>query len=268
MRHSKRGMHVLRKYMDTHYCQKAVEKLLSLPYGNILLTTGFYVEGHAETDGPLGTMTLGKALAKLGYHPIIVTDKYCKGFFEVEGLEVKYVHLGDGKEEYEKLLEECQPVALISIERCGRNVQNDYANMRGISIKDKTARTDILFEMARQEGIPTFGVGDGGNEIGMGNLKEVIMSKLALTPCDIEVDALIIATVSNWGAYALAAYMQKIKKIKVLPTYKEIENYLKTIVRMGSVDGVTKEQAMSVDGFSLEVEREILEELHRAVRSY
>lgn len=37
---------------------------------------------------------------------------------------------------------------------------------------------------------------------------------------------------------------------------------------MGSVDGVTKEQAMSVDGFSLEVEREILEELHRAVRSY
>ena len=261
-------MHVLRKYMDTHYCQKAVEKLLSLPYGNILLTTGFYVEGHAETDGPLGTMTLGKALAKLGYHPIIVTDKYCKGFFEVEGLEVKYVHLGDGKEEYEKLLEECQPVALISIERCGRNVQNDYANMRGISIKDKTARTDILFEMARQEGITTFGVGDGGNDIGMGNLKEVIMSKLALTPCDIEVDALIIATVSNWGAYALAAYMQKIKKIKVLPTYKEIENYLKTIVRMGSVDGVTKEQAMSVDGFSLEVEREILEELHRAVRSY
>ena len=268
LRHSKRGMHVLRKYMDTHYCQKAVEKLLSLPYGNILLTTGFYVEGHAETDGPLGTMTLGKALAKLGYHPILVTDKYCKGFFEVEGLEVKYVHLGAGKEEYEKLLEECHPVALISIERCGRNVQNDYANMRGISIKDKTARTDILFEMARQEGIPTFGVGDGGNEIGMGNLKEVIMSKLALTPCDIEVDALIIATVSNWGAYALAAYMQKIKKIKVLPTYKEIENYLKTIVRMGSVDGVTKEQAMSVDGFSLEVEREILEELHRAVRSY
>ena len=115
LRHSKRGMHVLRKYMDTHYCQKAVEKLLSLPYGNILLTTGFYVEGHAETDGPLGTMTLGKALAKLGYHPIIVTDKYCKGFFEVEGLEVKYVHLGDGKEEYEKLLEECHPVALISI---------------------------------------------------------------------------------------------------------------------------------------------------------
>ena len=35
LRHSKRGMHVLRKYMDTHYCQKAVEKLLSLPYGNI-----------------------------------------------------------------------------------------------------------------------------------------------------------------------------------------------------------------------------------------
>ena len=170
--------------------------------------------GRACRDGRAVDDDARKGIGQTWYHPIIVTDKYCKGFFEVEGLEVKYVHLGDGKEEYEKLLEECQPVALISIERCGRNVQNDYANMRGISIKDKTARTDILFEMARQEGIPTFGVGDGGNEIGMGNLKEVIMSKLALTPCDIEVDALIIATVSNWGAYALAAYMQKIKKDK------------------------------------------------------
>ncbi|MFR5583046.1 MAG: hypothetical protein ACLTLQ_03760 [[Clostridium] scindens] len=50
VRHSKRGMHVLRKYMDTHYCQKAVEKLLSLPYGNILLTTGF-ICGKGIADG-------------------------------------------------------------------------------------------------------------------------------------------------------------------------------------------------------------------------
>ena len=32
---------------------------------------------------------------------------------------------------------------------------------------------------------------------------------------------------------------------------------------MGSVDGVTKRQALSVDGFPLEVEKEILDALNR-----
>lgn len=264
LRHSKRGMNILRSYMDDHYCKKAVERLLALPKGTILLTTGFYVAGHAETDGPLGTMTLGKALKKLGYDTVIITDQYCKGFFEEENLEVRYVDFDDGNDTYEKLLDEYQPVALISIERCGRNVENDYANMRGVSIKNQTAKTDILFEKARERKILTFGVGDGGNEIGMGNLRDVITKKLSLVPCDVEVDALIIATVSNWGAYALAAYMQQMKKVRVLPTYQEIEQYLRYIVQLGSVDGVTKKPSMSVDGFSMEVEKEILSRLHRA----
>lgn len=263
LRHSKRGMHILRDYMDEHYCKKAVERLLALPKGKILLTTGFYVAGHAETDGPLGTMTLGKALKKLGYEAIIITDRYCEGFFEEEHLEVRYMDVNAGSDIYEKLLEEYRPVALISIERCGRNVENDYANMRGVSIKKQTAKTDILFEKAREQGIPTFGVGDGGNEIGMGNLRDVITNQLSLVPCDVEVDALIIATVSNWGAYALAAYMQQMKKVRVLPTYQEIERYLRYIVNLGSVDGVTKKQELSVDGFSMDVEKEILGRLHQ-----
>lgn len=264
LRHSKRGMNILRDYMEEAFCRKAVEKILALPKGNILLTTGFYVAGYAETDGPLGTMTVAKALEALGYHSVIVTDKYCKGFFEGEGLEVEYMHIHDGLETYEEVLDDFRPVGLISIERCGRNIQDDYANMRGISIKDNTARIDLLFETAKKRGIPTFGVGDGGNEIGMGNLRDAIANQLSLVPCDVEVDSLIIATVSNWGAYAIAAYIQKLKKVEVLPTYEEIERYLKSIVAMGSVDGVTKEHVLSVDGFPLEVEKEILGELHKA----
>ena len=158
-------------------------------------------------------------------------------------------------------MEKFAPAALISIERCGRNVKNDYANMRGVSIKEYTARTDWLFIQARKQGIPTFGVGDGGNEIGMGNLKEVISGKLELVPCKVKVDTLVIATVSNWGAYAIAAYIQKMTGTKVLPGFSEIKEYLSLIVNMGSVDGVTKEQTLSVDGFSLDVEKEILDGL-------
>ena len=261
LRHSKRGMTVLRSYMSRDYCRQAARRILELEKGTILLTTGFYVAGHAETDGPLGTVVLAKALEKQGFYPVIITDEFCRGFFEAADLEVCYVDVEDGAEKYEALLEKFAPTALISIERCGRNVKNDYANMRGVSIKEYTARTDWLFIQARKQGIPTFGVGDGGNEIGMGNLKEVISGKLELVPCKVKVDTLVIATVSNWGAYAIAAYIQKMTRTKVLPGFSEIKEYLSLIVNMGSVDGVTKEQTLSVDGFSLDVEKEILDGL-------
>ena len=261
LRHSKRGMTVLRSYMSRDYCRQAARRILELEKGTILLTTGFYVAGHAETDGPLGTVVLAKALEKQGFYPVIITDEFCRGFFEAADLEVCYVDVEDGAEKYEALLEKFAPAALISIERCGRNIKNDYANMRGVSIKEYTARTDWLFIQARKQGIPTFGVGDGGNEIGMGNLKEVISGRLELVPCKVKVDTLVIATVSNWGAYAIAAYIQKMTGTKVLPGFSEIKEYLSLIVNMGSVDGVTKEQTLSVDGFSLDVEKEILDGL-------
>lgn len=32
----------------------------------------------------------------------------------------------------------------ISIERCGKNIEDDYANMRGVSIKKNTAKADTF----------------------------------------------------------------------------------------------------------------------------
>ena len=261
LRHSKRGMTVLRGYMDSDFCKRAAQQILDLERGTILLTTGFYVAGYAETDGPLGTVVLARALKSQGFHPVIVTDQFCRGFFEPAGLDGCYMDGDPYEDEYEKVLDDYQPVGLISIERCGRNTEDDYANMRGVSIREHTAQMDWLFIKARQRGIPTFGVGDGGNEIGMGNLKDVISGKLELVPCKVKVDTLVIATVSNWGAYAVAAYIQKMTGVRVLPKFSELKEYLARIVDMGSVDGVTKEHTLSVDGFSLDVEREILDGL-------
>ena len=261
LRYSRRGMHILREHLDENFCRLAAERMLTLKKGNILLTTGFYVDGHAETDGPLGTMTLANALRKVGYHPLIITALFCRGLFAMEGPDVTSMDIKDGWKEYGSLIREYDPVGMISIERCGRNTESDYVNMRGDSIKSRTARIDLLFELAMEHKIPTFGIGDGGNEIGMGNLKEVIQEELSLAPCEVTVDTLVISTVSNWGAYAVEAYMQQMKNVRLLPSYKEIKRYLETIVNMGSVDGVTGRQSASVDGFPLEVEREILESL-------
>jgi hypothetical protein len=76
----------------------------------------------------------------------------------------------------------------------------------------ETAPLHLLFsDPAAKRRWYTIGIGDGGNEIGMGSLpKEIIESGIpngeviaAATP----VDSLIVAGVSNWGGYGLLAAM-------------------------------------------------------------
>ena len=198
LRHSRRSMDVLRRYMPDDYCLEAARDILSWEKGTIFLTTGFYVAGYAETDGPAGTVVLAEAVKKLGYKPVIVTDFFCKGFFEIRDLEVEYMPMEEavGETFCKQILEKYHPVGLVSIERCGKNIKEDYANMRGISIKEHTAAVDILFEMT--DGIiPSIGVGDGGNEIGMGNMANIIVEQLSLLSARTRVDRLVIACVSN-----------------------------------------------------------------------
>ena len=258
LRHSARGMNLLRGVMQDCYAREAAESILSWQRGTVFLTTGFYVAGFAETDGPAGTVFLALALKKLGFTPVIVTDEFCKGFFELKKIKTVYMPFDFGENWCKNLLKEYNPVGLISVERCGKNLNGDYENMRGKSISEFTAETDILFELSLGK-IPTVGVGDGGNEIGMGNVSEFIRQNLSLVPCKVKTDFLVIATVSNWGAYAIAAYLEMLSGVSgLLPDFEEVKNYIEETVKTGSVDGVTGKKSVSVDGFGMEVEKEIL----------
>lgn len=267
LRYSKRGMNELKPHLSTDFCRKVAEKLLQLPKGSaIFLTTGFYVGGHAETDGPPGTYVAARALQLLGYRPIIVTDSYCEHLFDCIDVEVVYVPFTADNSFFSNLIDQYKPACLISIERCGRNIDGEYANMRGVSIRKQTAPIDLMFLLAKQKKILTIGVGDGGNEIGMGNLSSIITEKLALKPCIIPVDELIIATVSNWGAYCMVAYLQLLSNEELLPSFEVIKDYLSYIISYGCVDGVTKENVTTVDGFPLSISEEIINSLHSAMK--
>ena len=104
LRYSERGMKDIRPYVSTDCCHKAAKEILSWERGNVFLTTGFYVAGYAETDGPVGTLTLALALKKLGFSPIMLTDSYCEGFFEEQQVGVEYVSPDAGKNELDELL--------------------------------------------------------------------------------------------------------------------------------------------------------------------
>ncbi len=260
LRHSGRGMTTLQEYVEKEYCIRAAKEILSWEKGNVFLTTGFYVAGYAETDGPVGTVALAKAIKGLGYNPVIITDEFCKGFFEPENIDVEYVSISAKSDEMDSLVEKLTPTGMISIERCGKNQYSEYANMRGISITEHTAPIDYLFEKYAGK-IPSIGVGDGGNEIGMGKVKAAISEKLALEPCVVATDILVLASVSNWGAYGIICALGILTKNKLVPSFDWVRSYIQMTVDMGSVDGVTHEHIVSVDGKSMDIEKEILEAL-------
>jgi hypothetical protein len=252
LRYTGRGMDLLRPYLAEDFCREAARRISELPRGKALLITGFYVAGVCETDGPPGTFALAEALKSNGFEPVIVTDTICDDYFEPFGFRSVYLGKNMDKEAYRELFDREDPVLLISIERCGRTADGDYANCRGISIAQHTARADELFEIASEKGVYTVGIGDGGNEIGMGLLAPQIAEKLALKPCVTKTSSLIIATTSNWGAYGLATL------IGGCPDLARINEFTAHIVSLGSVDGVSHKPQPTVDGFEVGINDEIV----------
>lgn len=262
-----RGVAALRPHVPPDFCHQAA-RLLADQSGTVLITTGFYIlkTGTPETDGPPGAVAIGQALARLGRRVLYVTDRASETLmrelttpeqvlsFPVTD-EVASVRFA------KQLLDRHGPGLLISIERCGRTAAGRYLNMRGLDVSGETAQVDFLFEGL----IPSVGVGDGGNEIGMGNVAGAVAAsgKLVSDPCVTRVSQLVIASVSNWGGYGLVAALSSIVGRDLLPSIDEERRLVERTAALGAVDGTTGESDGRVDGFTPEVTAQILADLHR-----
>ena len=125
----------------------------------------------------------------------------------------------------------------------------------------------LLFEAAKlQPALTTIGIGDGGNEIGMGKIPwDVIRRNIpggALVACRVPTDYLIVAGVSNWGAYGLAAGIWALRGRPMPEELLDVDQeraLLKIMVEGGPlVDGVTGKQTLTVDGLTFEQHAEPL----------
>lgn len=229
----------------------------------IVIVTGFPVKSAevGETDGPPGALSLAYALQKLNKKTIIVTDKYSEALIEagVKVLQLKteiYI-INEDKidEQSDEIINKYKPDHIIAIERPGRSIDNKCYSMYGEDITCYCPNTDILFIKAKENNIATSAVGDGGNELGMAKIKDIVkknVNKGSIICAQFETDNLIVAGVSNWGAFGICAGLSILNGKTLMFDEDKYEEMMKEIVKAGAVDGCSKKREISVDGISYE----------------
>ncbi|SRR6266542_597981 len=227
----------------------------------VVLVTGFSVgPGLPETDGPPGTAVLGRALRSLGATVTYMTDAAAVPPLQAslaalgETAEIQTFHAGpDAGLTARRLLDEYAPTHLVSIERPGRTRDGDYLSMRGESVAEWNAPLDALFlEASRQ--VVTVGVGDGGNEIGMGAVRARLMRagpRIRKAATVVSARHLVVAGTSNWGAYGIVAELSRLARRQLLHTAEEESRMVQASVDAGAVDGVTRKREATVDAMPL-----------------
>ncbi|HET8999491.1 MAG TPA: glutamate cyclase domain-containing protein [bacterium] len=225
-------------------CLEAAGRLLQRVHKGsvVILSTGLptYPWFAGEQDGPVGTATLARALVlAVGARPVIVTDpvnlEICAAAVRGAGLYTRSVEdalqlpttaailpfpidWNEAVERSRALLDQLRPAALIAIERPGANEHGHYHSAGGRRLTDHCGKVDALFKAARDRELLTIGVGDGGNEVGCAAIRETVLRVVpngakCACPCGgsvvptVEIDFLVAAAISNWGAYGIEAAM-------------------------------------------------------------
>jgi len=264
--HDARNMTALRPFLSPTFVTDAADALLGVR-GRVLIVTGFYVlrVGAPETDGPPGAAAIGRALAALGFDVTYVTDRHSRAVVaSITGgapvVEFPIADHGESALFATRLVSEQAASAVVAIERPGLLADGTYRNYLGVDFTAFNAKTDYLFH----EPVLTIGIGDGGNELGMGMLSQVIpgIPGLPKEPCVTAARHLIISSCSNWGAYGLVAALSLRTERNLLPSVEAGRSWVETIVRAGAVEGLSGERKPWVDGRRPEEDDYCLQTLH------
>jgi hypothetical protein len=246
----------------------------------LAIVTGFFIPTAnppaGETDGPLGAIFLARACAALGIRSAIVTDPFCMTAIDA-GLSACEINGTTGLWQMpERITPDFEArFAFVShriaIERVGPAADGRCYTMRGRDISESMRPAQHLFErtaVSRPAVVSTkfgsfdkfisIGIGDGGNEIGMGKIShDTIRSNIPngdTTHCRIATDHLVVTGVSNWGGYALAAGVALLRGAKLPDQLFDPERerqLLQLMVDHGPlVDGVSGKATATVDGLS------------------
>jgi hypothetical protein len=245
------------------------------------LITGFYVPlgspPAAETDGPVGTALLARGLLHVGVPCRLATDEPCRSACSAALAGAGIADTPIDCADVAALIEiwgRSGITHVISIERCGRSADGAPRNIRGEDISSYTAPLDELFTAGPWQ---TIAVGDGGNEIGMGSIPRDVIARHVdhgeTIACVTPARHLIVAGVSNWGAYAMLGALAALREDWRAPLLDCLDEnidkaVLEATVEHGpAVDGVSRMCAMTVDNFEMSMHHGKLREIRSLVEA-
>ena len=246
----------------------------------VVILTGFPVRlglhnFTGETDGPLGAANLAFAFESIGVPVWLLTDE--EAYWVVNaavtrrGCKCRPLMLPryEADEFIAAQLDAIKPSHVLTIERPGKARDGHYHNMRGGIIDAMFVDASSIIEAARERGITTISIGDGGNEIGMGALAETIEKYVphGEAICAREVaDIALISGVSNWWGWGVSALLSRMYGINLLPSDDMEWGMLHEMVLAGSVDGCTKKPEETVDNLPMEVHLGVLSNVRSAMQ--
>ncbi len=257
----------------------------------VVMTTGLVTPRipHGETDGPPGAAVLARALVlargveiRLLTEALVVPvlDAALGALAQGEGdalrwrtrVTVEAFPSEPGAGAVRRLWRGLDPAAVVAVEKLGPNARGVIHTMRGEDVSRMQARTDVVFRMAARRGVLTVGVGDRGNEIGMGGLLRGAArcgcgcgGSIA---CTVRADVPVVALTSNWGSYGIAAALAALEgRPELLHRPASEGRMLRAIVRAGARDGVTGGATDSVDGDPLGLQTALVAALRAFLRA-
>jgi len=291
----------------------AAERLLSSirPEQIVLIATGWPDRPHinpeiAETDGPPGAASLGMSLhrAQKIVPVFLIENQLVEAMsfvataagFKILSLEEALaaarsrapLHaaavLGfptdflEAEKVADHLLDSLPVGATIVIEKGGVNEKGIIHTSRGDNTTTHMAKVDVLVRKASIKGVLTIGIGDGGNEIGMGVIAEELRSWLPYgTKCRCgcgagivpvtKTDLLVPAAVSNWGAYGVAAMVALLVGQREVFHSSEIERrILESCIRAGLIDGGSGYVSGGADALDVRIHMSLVDLLGELVQ--
>jgi hypothetical protein len=278
-RHSRRdpGARGLAAYAPPRLLAPAAGALAAAE--RVVVVTGFCVRARriGETDGPPGALALAGALRSLGKDVVFLTDGFSAPLLaagmKVDGSRTPVFLLGPAQEDadavIDALLASFAPTHVVAIERPGNAADGHRYSMRGEMLDDLVVSADRLFmppTPLAKRGYTTLAVGDGGNELGLGGLRQALGGYVEHGEtifCATPADHVILAGVSNWGAYALGAALSLLAGRLLIQAPARERSVLAAMVAAGAVDGRTQRRALSVDGLAWDDYASVPEAIYR-----
>jgi len=273
---------VCRTALDTHepLASDAASRLVRRRGGRVALYTGFVTPDRypaGENDGPLGAAALARALVRAGVGATIYTDpevaETTRWLVAELGEDIPVASLADDPQ-----IPSTGVDAAIAIEKPGANPVGVMHTADGRRIDGGSKPIDRLFAAFDRAGILTIGIGDRGNEVGFGRIRERLIDldpTLGVCACGCggglvaatATDILIPAAVSNWGAYALAAALALLTGRSACALEPEEERRMLNVAAVrGCRDGIRCRGAFGIDGLDGEVSVRVVAALRKLVR--